>query len=105
MYTVSSRLGYRSTRHTPSSRLSFCAARLKRARCDSHGLLSLSTCGDVIIVLIAGFSGMNAGRDCRSLWMQGRMLAGAGQFPDAGGQTFRVYEGGWVGSKAGKVPV
>ena len=29
------------------------------------------------------------------------MLAGAGQFPVAGGQTFRVYEGEWVGSKKG----
>src|SRR5579863_8492337 len=59
MYTVSSRLGYRSTRHSPSSRLSFCAARSKRARCDSHGLLSLSTCGGVAIVVIV-ISGMIA---------------------------------------------
>ena len=40
------------------------------------------------------FSGINAGRcECRSV------LAVAGQFPAGGGQTFRVYEGGWPGSK------
>src|SRR5437868_11564648 len=42
MWTMSSRLGYCSTFHRPSSRLSFCAAKLKRADCASQGLISCS---------------------------------------------------------------
>jgi len=33
-----------------------------------------------------------------------RVRAGAGQISGVGRQTFRVYEGGWEGSKAGSVP-
>src|SRR5438105_1915063 len=42
MWTMSSRLGYCSTFHRPSSRLSFWAAKLKRADCASQGLISCS---------------------------------------------------------------
>src|SRR5215470_2681761 len=40
MWTISSRLGYCKTFHRPSSRLSLCAAKLKRADCASQGLIS-----------------------------------------------------------------
>src|SRR5262249_23485982 len=42
MWTMSSRLGYCRTFQRPSSRLSFCAAKLKRADCASQGLISCS---------------------------------------------------------------
>src|SRR5205807_10230114 len=42
MWTINSRLGYWRTFQRPSSRLSFCAAKLKRADCASHGLISCS---------------------------------------------------------------
>src|SRR6266702_572660 len=42
MCTISSRLGYCRTFQRPSSRLSFCAAKLKRADCASQGLISCS---------------------------------------------------------------
>src|ERR1043166_3709091 len=40
---MSSRLGYCRTFHKPSSRLSFCAAKLNRADCASQGLISCSS--------------------------------------------------------------
>src|SRR5579872_522452 len=42
MWTISSRLGYWRTFQRPSSRFSFCAAKLKRADCASQGLISCS---------------------------------------------------------------
>ena len=43
MWTMISRLGWRSTRHRPSSSFSFSAARSNRAACCSQGLLSCSS--------------------------------------------------------------
>ena len=37
--------------------------------------------------------------------MAGRLLAVAARFQAKGGQTFRVYEGGWVGSKERRLTV
>src|SRR5512132_2418821 len=54
MYTVSSRFGWLSTFHKPSSRLSFCAARLKRARCASHGLVSSAMDMAIVSDMVAG---------------------------------------------------
>src|SRR5213082_3462352 len=42
MWTINSRLGYWRTFQRPSSKLSFCAAKLKRADCASQGLISCS---------------------------------------------------------------
>src|SRR5262250_3584939 len=42
MWTISSRFGYCRTFQRPSSRLSLCAAKLKRADCASQGLISCS---------------------------------------------------------------
>jgi hypothetical protein len=50
----------------------------------------LSTCGAVVIVLMNLFSEMIAIRN----------VAGVGRDSRDVGQTFRVYEGSWGGSKA-----
>src|SRR5580692_2281394 len=52
MCTINSRVGYRSTFHIPSSRLSLCAARSNRAVCASVGLSSCSSETDFVAVVM-----------------------------------------------------
>src|SRR5271165_1040725 len=49
IWTIISRLGLRSTFHSPSSRFSFFAARSKRAACACQGLVSCSRSTSVVI--------------------------------------------------------
>src|SRR5437763_8870527 len=59
MWTISSRLGCRMIFHMPSSRLSFLAARSKRAAIDSQGLIS---CSSEIVVDMEGSGEMTRNR-------------------------------------------
>src|SRR5215467_13243997 len=60
MWTISSRLGYCRTFQSPSSRLSFCAAKLKRADCASQGLISCAR--ETVFISSPNYEHFAAGR-------------------------------------------
>src|SRR5215467_10834937 len=60
IWTISSRLGYCKTFQRPSSRLSFCAAKLKRADCASQGLISCAR--ETVFISSPNYEHFAAGR-------------------------------------------